>query len=147
MIDHSKDGKELTFLYDWMRIARKPHQTLRQDIQLLFELISIPVSESELDIIEKAISPAGTKTELKKEDLLSCFVVEEECRKPKEKELLKAFRYVSNEEDDISFSNLQDYFREEGIDSATSEMILKQLAEYENEQGKFDYKAFTANLY
>ena len=29
----------------------------------------------------------------------------------------------------------------------TSEMILKQLAEYENEKGKFDYKAFTANLY
>jgi len=51
MIDHSKDGKELTFLYDWMRIARKPNQTLRQDIKMLFELISIPVSESELDII------------------------------------------------------------------------------------------------
>lgn len=62
MIDHSKDGKELTFLYDWMRIARKPNQTLRQDIKMLFELISIPVSESELDIIEKAISPTGNKT-------------------------------------------------------------------------------------
>ena len=51
MIDHSKDGKELVFLYDWMRIARKPNQILRQDMKMLFELISIPVSESELDII------------------------------------------------------------------------------------------------
>jgi hypothetical protein len=62
MIDHSKDGKELVFLYDWMRIARKPNQTLRQDMKMLFELISIPVSESELDIIEKAINPTGNKT-------------------------------------------------------------------------------------
>lgn len=62
MIDHSKDGKELVFLYDWMRIARKPNQTLRQDMKMLFELISIPVSESELDIIEKAINSTGNKT-------------------------------------------------------------------------------------
>jgi len=46
MIDHSKDGKELAFLYDWMRIARKPHQTVRQDIRMLFELIAIPVSDN-----------------------------------------------------------------------------------------------------
>ena len=46
MNNRSKDIKELTFLYDWMRIARKPAQNLRQDIQLLFQLIGIPITES-----------------------------------------------------------------------------------------------------
>lgn len=46
MIDHSKDGRDLVFLYDWMKIARKPNQSLRQDVRMLFELISIPVSDS-----------------------------------------------------------------------------------------------------
>ena len=64
-----------------MRIARKPHQTLRQDIKMLFDLISIPISESEIRIIEKSIDPKGIKSELKKEDLLGCFIVEEEYRK------------------------------------------------------------------
>lgn len=76
MIDHAKDSKELIFLYDWMRIARKPNQTLRQDIKMLFQLISIPVSDSEIRIVEKAIDPDGKKSELSKEDLLNCFVVE-----------------------------------------------------------------------
>jgi len=62
MIDHTKDSKELAFLYDWMRIARKPNQTLRQDIRMLFELIAIPVSDSEIRIIEKAIDPQSNKT-------------------------------------------------------------------------------------
>ena len=66
MIDHSKDGKELVFLFDWMRIARKPNQSLRQDIKMLFELISIPVSDSEIRIIEKSIDPLGSKGELSK---------------------------------------------------------------------------------
>jgi hypothetical protein len=51
MIDHSKDGKELAFLFDWMKIARKPNQTLRQDIKMLFDLINIPASDSEIHII------------------------------------------------------------------------------------------------
>lgn len=46
MCDPLRDKRELGFLYDWMRIARKPNQTLRQDLKLLFELISIPVTES-----------------------------------------------------------------------------------------------------
>lgn len=46
MFDHGKDVKELTFLYDWMRLARKPNFNLHQDIKLLFELISIPITES-----------------------------------------------------------------------------------------------------
>ena len=66
MIDHSRDGKELVFLFDWMRIARKPNQSLRQDIKMLFELISIPVSDSEIRIIEKSIDPLGSKGELSK---------------------------------------------------------------------------------
>lgn len=65
-MDHIKDGKELVFLYDWMRIARKHKQTLRQDIKMLFELISIPVSDSEIRIIEKSIDPLGNKSELSK---------------------------------------------------------------------------------
>lgn len=65
-MDHIKDGKELVFLYDWMRIARKPKQSLRQDIKMLFELISIPVSDSEIRIIEKSIDPLGNKSELSK---------------------------------------------------------------------------------
>jgi hypothetical protein len=77
MIDNIKDGKELVFLYDWMRIARKPKQSLRQDIKMLFELISIPVSDSEIRIIEKSIDPSGNKSELSKQDLLACFLVEE----------------------------------------------------------------------
>ena len=48
-----KDVKELNFLYDWMRIARKPNQSLRQDIKMLFELITIPITDSELNIIER----------------------------------------------------------------------------------------------
>jgi hypothetical protein len=66
MIDHSKDGKELVFLFDWMRIARKPNQSLRQDIKMLFQLINIPVSDSEIRIIEKSIDPLATKSELSK---------------------------------------------------------------------------------
>ncbi len=66
MIDHSKDGKELVFLFDWMRIARKPNQSLRQDIKMLFDLIAIPVSDSEIRIIEKSIDPLGSKSELSK---------------------------------------------------------------------------------
>jgi len=60
-----------------MRIARKPNQSLHQDIKMLFQLIAIPVSESEIKIIEKAVDPSGKKTELSKEDLLNCFVIEE----------------------------------------------------------------------
>jgi hypothetical protein len=147
MIDHSKDGKELTFLFDWMRIARKPNQSMRQDIKMLFELIAIPASDSEIRIIEKTIDPTGTKTELSKEDLLNCFIVEEEYRKSKEKELLKAFKYISHDEEEISFDKLREYFKEEDIDAATGEMILRQLSEYESSPGKFDYKAFSTNLY
>lgn len=109
MIDHSKDGRDLVFLYDWMKIARKPNQSLRQDVRMLFELISIPVSDSEIRIIEKSIDPTGTKSYLAKEDLLACFVVEEECRKAKEKELLKAFRYINHDAEEISFSDLKEY--------------------------------------
>jgi hypothetical protein len=43
---------------------------------MLFQLISIPVSDSEIRIVEKAIDPDGKKSELSKEDLLNCFVVE-----------------------------------------------------------------------
>jgi hypothetical protein len=59
-----------------MRIARKPNQSLHQDIKMLFQLIAIPVSESEIKIIQKEVDPSGIKTELKKEDLLNCFVIE-----------------------------------------------------------------------
>jgi len=130
MINRSKDGKELAFLYDWMRIARKPNQSMRQDIKMLFELIAIPISDNEIRMIEKNIDPTGTKQELTKEDFISCFVIEEEYRKSKEKELLKAFKYVSHDEEDISFDKLREYFKEQDIDSSNTEMILKQLAEY-----------------
>jgi hypothetical protein len=42
----SKDQQELVFLYDWMRIARRPNQNLRADIKMLFELICIPITDS-----------------------------------------------------------------------------------------------------
>lgn len=90
-----------------MRIARKPNQSMRQDIKMLFDLIAIPMSDTEIRIIEKTIDPTGTKNELTKEDLLNCFVVEEEYRKYKEKELLKAFKYISHDEEDISFDKLR----------------------------------------
>lgn len=53
MCDSNRDAKQLAFLYDWMRLARKPNQTLHQDIKLIFELIAIPITESELKIIER----------------------------------------------------------------------------------------------
>lgn len=36
-------------------------------------------------IIHREIDPEGKKTELTKEDLLACFAIEEEHRKPKER--------------------------------------------------------------
>ena len=66
MFDRGKDVKDLTFLYDWMRLARKPNFTLHQDLRLLFDLISIPITESEMKIIEREINPEGNKTELAK---------------------------------------------------------------------------------
>jgi hypothetical protein len=60
---------------------------------------------------------------------------------------MKAFRYISQEEEDIGLDTLKGYFEEEGIDAGTSEMILRQLAEYEVKTGRFDYKTFASNLY
>ena len=62
MFDRGKDSKDLIFLYDWMRLARKPNFTFHQDLKLLFDLISIPITESEMKIIEREIDPEGTKT-------------------------------------------------------------------------------------
>ena len=53
MAEIGKDAKELSFLFDWMRIARKSNFNLNQDIKLLFELISVPISEEEMKIMEK----------------------------------------------------------------------------------------------
>ena len=63
-----------------------------------------------MKIIEREINPDGSKSELLKEDLLACFSIEEEQRKPQEKELLKAFKYVSKDEDEISFEELRQHF-------------------------------------
>lgn len=60
---------------------------------------------------------------------------------------MKAFRHINHDAEEISFSDLKEYLEQEDIDSATSEMILKQLTEYETSSGKFDYKAFASNLY
>jgi len=62
MFDRGKDVKELTFLYDWMRLARKPHFNLQQDIKMLFELIAIPITDSEMKIIQREIDPEGKKS-------------------------------------------------------------------------------------
>lgn len=85
MNDSTRDVRELTFLYDWMRLARKPTYNCRQDLKLMFQLIAIPITESELAILERSINPNGDKTELSQQDLLDCLVVEEEQRKTKEK--------------------------------------------------------------
>ena len=52
MFDRGKDAKDMSFLYDWMKIARKPNFTLHQDLKLIFELIAVPITESEMKIIE-----------------------------------------------------------------------------------------------
>lgn len=49
-----------------MKIARKPNQGLRQDIKMLFELINIPISDSEIGIIQRSIDPLRNKEELSK---------------------------------------------------------------------------------
>jgi hypothetical protein len=36
-----------------MRLARKPNFNLHQDIKMLFELIAIPITESEMRIIQR----------------------------------------------------------------------------------------------
>ena len=113
MFDRGKDAKDLSFLFDWMRLARKPNFTLHQDLKLIFELIAIPITDSEMKIIERQINPDGNKNELLKEDLLACFSVEEDLRKPQEKELLKAFKYISKDEDEISFEELRQHFMAE----------------------------------
>ena len=98
-------------------------------------------------IIQREIDPEGKKTELSKEDLLACFAVEEEYRKPQEKELLKAFKYICGDQDDISFDDLRAHFLAEEVDPFTTDLIVKQLSEYENESGNFDYKSFAGSIY
>jgi hypothetical protein len=73
----------LEFLYEWLQIARKPKQSLRTDIKMVFDLIRIPTSESEISILEKVISPFKDKETLSREDFINCFIIEEECKKPR----------------------------------------------------------------
>ena len=61
--------------------------------------------------------------------------------------MLKAFKYISNNQEDISFDELKGYFINEQIDQGTTDMILKQLCEYEQANGRFDYKKFSSNIY
>ena len=78
-----KEIKELQFLYEWLQIARKPKQSLRSDMKMVFDLIGIPTSESEIDILERVINPQKDKEKLSKEDFINCFVIEQECKKPR----------------------------------------------------------------
>lgn len=72
-------------MYDWLQIARKPNQGLKADLKMVFELIRIPTSASEIEMLEKIINPDGKKDHLTKEDFIGCFSIEEECKKPREK--------------------------------------------------------------
>lgn len=43
---------------------------------MVFDLIGIPTSESEIDILERVINPQKDKEKLSKEDFINCFVIE-----------------------------------------------------------------------
>ena len=60
----NREVQDLAFLHQWMRIARRPKNNLRQDIKLVFELIAVPLSDSELDIMQQDIDPYNNKKEL-----------------------------------------------------------------------------------
>lgn len=51
---------------------------------------------------------------------MTCFAIEENNRQIKEKELIKAFKYISKDDNDISFQELKEHFEAEEIDPATT---------------------------
>ena len=131
-------------LYDWLQIARKPAQNLREDLKMVMDLIQIPVTPEEVDFLIKIIDPHHQKERLLEEDFLSCFIVPEEAKKPKEKELIAAFKYHSENAETISFEKLQSMLKEEGLEESAAEMVLKQMTEWEKEEGEFDFKKFAS---
>ena len=53
----TKEVKEFKILYDWLQIARKETQTLRDDIRMVMQLIKVPVSHEEVNFLMKIIDP------------------------------------------------------------------------------------------
>ncbi len=53
---------------------------------------------------------------------------------------------MSGEKEKIGVEELKGYFKEEGIDHETSNMIINQLNEFIDE-GDFDYKEFAGTIY
>jgi hypothetical protein len=60
--------------------------------------------------------------------------------------LLKAFKYVSRDQENIGVKDLKCYFNEEGIDNDTANMIINQLNDFIDED-EFDYKKFVNTMY
>ena len=81
----TKDLKEFKILYEWLQIARKPHQNIREDVQMLMDLIDIPVSASEVNFLAKTLSHGNAHSKLERESFLNYFLVPEEKKKQTEK--------------------------------------------------------------
>ena len=60
--------------------------------------------------------------------------------------MVKAFKYVSEDQENINVKELKGYFKEEGIDNDTANMIINQLDDF-IESGDFDYKKFASTIY
>jgi hypothetical protein len=46
----------------------------------------------------------------------------------------------------VNIKDLKDYFKDEGIDDETSDLIINQLDDY-IDNGSFDYKKFGSTIY
>ena len=56
---------------------------------------------------------------------------------------MTAFKYVAEGNDTVSFEKLKDCLLDQDFNEFTSDLILKQMGDWEND-GQFDYKAFAA---
>lgn len=59
---------------------------------------------------------------------------------------MKAFKCVSGDQENIDLKELKGYFKDEGIDDGTTNMIINQLNDF-IEAGEFDYKKFASTIY
>lgn len=71
------------------------------------DLIQIPLSQNELEILIKILDPKGLKKYLELQDFINCFIVSEDKKKQKEKDILSAFKHVTEGKDDIEHAKLK----------------------------------------
>lgn len=94
------------------------------------DLIQIPVSPQELSVLVKIIDPQGRKKRLEEDDFINCFIVPEDKKKQKEKEIQMAFKHTAGGSDLIEYSVLEECLLEEGLGEFSTKLVLKQLGDY-----------------